>query len=262
MQVDAGTQPAADQRRRAGRPGRPGDRDRPSVKAAAQTRPQDRRHARRSERAALAMKLKLVRTGGAAKGVRIEVSDATFGREFNEAAGPPGRDRLHGGGPRGHQGAEDQGRSARRRQEALEPEGHGPGACRLDPQPDLGRRRSRLRGAARATSRRRSTARCTAARSARCSPSSPVRIAWWWSTASSSRRRRPGCWSAKLDELGLDDVLILVEAYDEKLRPRRRATCRTSTCCRCGARPAQPRASPRRCSRRSAPCSMLEEKLA
>ena len=96
------------------------------------------------------MKLKLVSTGAQAQNIDqdIQVSDATFRARVQRIARAPGRRRVHGWRSRRHQGAEDQGRSARRRHQAVASEGHRPGACRLDPQPDLGRRRPRVRSEA------------------------------------------------------------------------------------------------------------------
>src|ERR1700739_3147434 len=75
-------------------------------------------------------------------GTELEVSEATFGQKYNEtlvhqvvtayrAAGRAGT-KAQKTSPEGGGGAE----------------GPGPGACRLEPQPDLGRRRSHLRGQA------------------------------------------------------------------------------------------------------------------
>jgi len=70
----------------------------------------------------------------------MQVSDTAFGREIQRSSGAPGGDGLPGRRPRRHQGAEDPRGSARRRQKAARPEGHGPGARRLEPQSHLGRR--------------------------------------------------------------------------------------------------------------------------
>ena len=93
----------------------------------------------------MATTLKLVSKG--ATGAGLEVSDKTFGRDFNEAlvhqvvtaymnAGRAGTKRqkskaeVRGGGRKPHS-----------------PEGRRPRPCGQHPQPDLGRRRSRLRRA-------------------------------------------------------------------------------------------------------------------
>ena len=78
--------------------------------------------------------MKLQLKNGAAPS-EIQLSDAAFGRAYNEALVHQVVTAYMRRRPRGHQGAEVARRSARRRQEALEPEGHGPGARRLHPQP-------------------------------------------------------------------------------------------------------------------------------
>ena len=85
------------------------------------------------------MKLKLVSKGAQAQD--IQVSDATFAREYNESLVHQVVVAYMAGGRAGTKAQKTQGRSARRRHQAVAPEGHRPGACGLDPQPDLGRRR-------------------------------------------------------------------------------------------------------------------------
>ena len=77
----------------------------------------------------------------------LELADATFGAAFNEPLVHQVVTAYLAGATRRHEGAKDPRRSQRQRQEAVEAERHGPRPCRLDPQPDLGRRRPRVRGA-------------------------------------------------------------------------------------------------------------------
>ena len=140
-----------------------------------------------------------------------------FGRAYNEALVHQVVTAYHGRRACRHQGAEVPRRSARRRQEALEPKGHRPGARRLDPQPHLGRRRPGVRGAAArflAEGQSQDVSRRDAidglaswcARTA-CSPSN----------RSNSTAPKTKLLIGKLAEFGLTRALILVEAYEEKL---------------------------------------------
>ena len=79
---------------------------------------------------------------------RYPIVGCCFRPCLQRSARAPGRHRLHGGRPCRHQGAENARGSARRRQEAVEPERYGPGPCRLDSQPHLGGRRTGLRSPA------------------------------------------------------------------------------------------------------------------
>ena len=76
------------------------------------------------------MKLKIV-NGGA----ELQVSDATFGQDYNEALVHQVVTAYRNAGRAGTKAQKIARRSARRRQEAACPEGHGPGARRLEPQP-------------------------------------------------------------------------------------------------------------------------------
>ena len=175
------------------------------------------------------MKVQLVDKMGSGKGGTLELADTTFGLAFNEAL-------VHQvvtayrGRPLRHQGAEDPRRSARRRQEAVGAEGHRPGARRLEPQPDLGRRRRARSPRSRAASRRRSTARCIAARMR--SMLSELRA-----PGSPDRRRRASALEAPKTKL-LASTSSRRGRLDERADRRRgastrscswpRATCRTS----------------------------------
>ena len=96
------------------------------------------------------MKLKIV-NGGA----ELQVSDAAFGQKFNEALVHQVVTAYRNAGRSGTKAQMTQGGSARRRQEAVGAEGHGSGARRLEPQPDLGRRWSCVRREASLASSRR-----------------------------------------------------------------------------------------------------------
>ena len=153
-----------------------------------------------------------------------------FGREFNQAlvfqvvnaylaAGRAGtkaqktRAEVRGGGTK-----------------ALAPEGHRLGARRLDPQPHLGRRRPDIRGPA---ARFRQKVNRKMYRGAlRSMLSELVRQDRLVVTPSFALEQpKTKLLVQQLKSLALEDVLIMVEAPDEKLHWRR-AICRTSSCCR------------------------------
>jgi large subunit ribosomal protein L4 len=160
------------------------------------------------------MKLKLKNS---ASNGEIQLSDAAFGRAYNEALVHQVVTAYMAAGRAGTKAQKNPRRSARRRQEALEPEGHGTGARRLDPQPDLGGRRPGVRRAAarfhaegepQDVPRRHAVHGLgTGAPGPHLSPSSR-------STSSAPKTK---LLIAKLKEFGLTRALILVEAYEEKL---------------------------------------------
>ena len=78
----------------------------------------------------------------------VELADEVFGAEVNEALLYEAVRQFQAGNARGH--AQDQGaqRSGRLRQEAVEAEGHRPGACRFGAVADLAPRRHGPRAAA------------------------------------------------------------------------------------------------------------------
>ena len=108
-----------------------------------------------------AMKLKLV--SRRLPGTEIQVSDATFARDLQRIAGPPGRHRLSARPAAPAPRRRRQGGSARRRHQAVEPEGHRPARAGSIRSP-IWVGGGRAFAARRAISRRRSTARCIALR--------------------------------------------------------------------------------------------------
>ena len=141
--------------------------------------------------------------------------------QVQRGAGAPGGDRVSQRRPRRHQGAEVARRSARRRPQAARPEGHRPGARRFHPPPIWvgGGRTFAAKPRDFAQKVNRKMYRGAHALDALASWRAP--IACWSPTASRSRRRRPGCWRTSSRHWSLANVLIVVEAPDEKLLPRR-----------------------------------------
>ena len=157
------------------------------------------------------MKLKVV-NGGA----ELAVSETTFGQEYNEAlvhqvviayrqAGRAGtkaqktRAEVRGGGKKPHA---QKGTGQARAGSSRSPIWVGGGVTFA---------------ARRAISRRRSTARCTAARSARCSRSWCARIAWWSPSEIALEAPKTKLLATQLTTWRLSNVLIIVEAIEEKL---------------------------------------------
>ena len=142
------------------------------------------------------MKLKLQDKGS------VDVADAAFGADYNEAARAPGRNRVSRGRPCRNQGAEESRGGSWRWCEALASERHRPRACRYDPQPDLGWRWSYLCCASHAATTRKSTRRCTVLRCARCCLSWFARIAWSSSMSLTLEAPKTRLLATKLKELG------------------------------------------------------------
>ena len=209
VEVDCRAQSAADPRRRAGCRGRPRI-VRPSVKAArraerktvAPTKGGSRRR-RRTRRKAGERSKRHEAQVSQRRAAELQVSDDDLRPRVQRGAGAPGVTAYLGGRPRRHQGAEDARRSARRRQEAVEPEGHRSGARRLDPQPIWvgGGTPSRP---SRATSRRRSTARCIAARCAPCFGAGAQDRLVVTDSIELSSAARPSCSAQQLQVLALE----------------------------------------------------------
>ena len=163
------------------------------------------------------MKLKVV-NGGA----ELQVSDAAFGQKFNEALVHQVVTAYRNAGRAGTKAQKTARRSARRRPQAAAAEGHGPGARRLDPQPDLGRRRPRLRREAarlRAEGQPQDVPRRACAR---CCRSWRARIACWSTdgiTLEAPKTQAAARTSSR--SWKLDSVLIVVEAHRREAVPRR-----------------------------------------
>ena len=224
-------QSAADSRRRAGCPGWPGHRA--SVREGGARELRARRAADQgrageevARRSSSAMKLKLVSNGAQAAGRRS--LRRHFRARIQRVPRAPGRHCLHGSGPCRHEGAEDQGRSARRRYQAVAPEGHRSGARGLASAARSGSAVVARSLRSRATSRRRSTARCIAARCARCSPSWRARSACRSSNSLELDAPKTKLLAQKLKDLGpRRERAGPRRSLRREARARRRATCRT-----------------------------------
>ncbi len=102
-----------------------------------------RRSRRRAEEAD--MELTLTTASGNASKKTVEVSEATFGREFNEPLVHQVVTAYMAGARAGTKAQKNRGRAPRRRRQALAAEGHRPRARRQHSQPHLDRRRRDLR---------------------------------------------------------------------------------------------------------------------
>src|ERR1700749_836495 len=140
----------------------------------------------------------------------------SFWARLQRSPGAPSRDCLHGRRPCGHQGAEDPRGSARRRQEAVEPERHRPGARRLDSQPHLGGGGRAFAAKPRDFSQKVNRKMYRAAMQTMVSQLlRDDRLVAVESIELSAPRTK--LLISKLGEFGLSRALILVEAYEEKL---------------------------------------------
>ena len=147
----------------------------------------------------------------------MELSDEAFGRKYNEALVHQVVTRLHGRRPCRHQAAEVARRSARWRQEALEPEGHRPSSRRLDPQPHLGGRRPGIRRAAARLFPEGQSQDVPCRHAVHGVRTDSTGSLGGHRVISRSAAPKTKLLIGKLAEYGLKRALILVEAYEEKL---------------------------------------------
>jgi large subunit ribosomal protein L4 len=148
---------------------------------------------------------------------RVQVSE-DLRREYNEALVHQVVTAYRNAGRAGTKAPEVARRSAWRRQEAVEPEGHGPGPRRLDPQPDLGRRWPRVRRAPRSFEQKVNRKMYRGAmRSMLSELVRQDRLVVTQTLRSRRRRRKLLAVDASLKSAALSSVLIVVEAIDEKL---------------------------------------------
>ena len=123
----------------------------------------------------------------------------------NVAGDAPGRHRPAGGRPRRHAEHQDPGRGARRRRQAVAPEGHRPGPPGLDPGAALdGRRRGPRPEAPLATSRRRPRRWCS------------------WPCARPCPTGPPTARSSCVDDWGFGDTPSTKDGQGRARRPRPR----------------------------------------
>ena len=191
-----------------GIPGAPGSDVRPSAVSG-----QERLKAQAAEE--IRMNLNIAAPdAGADKAV--QVSETTFGREFNEALVHQVVVTYLAGARARHQSTEDAGGGSRRWPQALAAEGNGAARAGSIRSP-IWRGGGRPLRPGRVTTARRSTARCIAVL---CVPSSlnwSARIGWLWLSSSQPRRRKPRLMVGQLNALSVDNVLIVTEGMNENL---------------------------------------------
>ena len=171
------------------------------------------------------MKVKVQGSGGT-----LELADATFGAAFNEPLVHQVVTAYLAGGACRHEGAEEPLRRERQRQEAVEAEGHRPRARRLDPQPDLGRRRPHVRRAPaqlRAEGQPQDVPRRDALGVVRAAAPRARSIVTDELGVSAPKTKEL---KGKLDKLGFTHGSDRRRERSTRSSGSRRATCRTSTC--------------------------------